>query len=116
MSLVLAARNDHPAPPHKLLTFNGQKTRVVRAVERNVPIALISMELWEFYKIGQLTDSNTPYGMMMSAHLPLFMGPLDPINIEGIAVPLTGSFTDVVLPIGTLALPSGGIGRADKCA
>ena len=72
--------------------------RVIRAVERAVPIAEISFALHQYYQIGNVVEA--PEGWRVEATLPiLWCGRR--VEILGLLSPLVGSDVHLVLPLAT---------------
>lgn len=84
----------------ELLVVKAGAAKNVVAIERDIPVPLISLSLHRFYTLGDLIDAGEEYGTQVSATIRvLYFG--EAREILGAVVGLAGG-PDMVLPIGTL--------------
>jgi hypothetical protein len=83
---------------HRLLVIGRGARRQVDIEERDIPVALIGLDLAGFYSLGGFVDTGTDYGTQVSATLS-FLWRGEKRTIIGAVVPLL-SGPDLVLPRG----------------
>lgn len=85
---------------YQLLALSPNGARIIRVEEWDIPLPLLSFLIRPCYRLGDLIDTKTEYGMQVSATVTILWRGMKR-TILGAAVPLTGG-PDLVLPLGTL--------------